>query len=358
MSLSVGIVGLPNAGKSTLFNSLVSRRMAPVGVHPFTTVKPNRGVVRVADTRLEKLAKLIKPGETTPTAVTFVDIAGLVKGAHEGEGLGNEFLAHIRGVDAICHVVREFTDTNVAHVMGGVDPFRDREVVQTELALKDLETLERAKEAKTSHLLLKSTVEKLIGAINDEIPLASVALTKEEREAIQHLQLLTMKPVFFVLNVSEEDLEELKDEVKKLAGRLENCVVVSARLEEELIDLSHEERAAYRREVGLRGSGLDRIIAKAYQLLGLITFYTVKGADQARGEVRAWAISQGASAIEAAEKVHTDFARRFVTAEVIAVEDLLKLGGWKPAKEKGKVRMEGRDYLVGDGEVIEFKVSG
>lgn len=356
MSLSVGIIGLPNTGKSTLFNALVSRRMASVGIHPFTTVKPNTGVVRLVDTRLEKLSKLIKPAKTTPATVTFIDIAGLVKGAHKGEGLGNEFLSQIRGVDVICHVVREFDDPNVAHVMAFVDPLRDREVVQTELGLKDLETLERARGGKRSDRALQSAVEKLVAALNADKPVFSVSLTKEEEQAVHHIQLLTQKPVFYALNVSEEDLEQLEGEVKKLAGKLENCVVVCAKLEEELIDLSEKERAEYRHEVGLRGSGLDRVITKAYELLGFITFYTVKGAE-AGGEVRAWSIKKGLTAVEAAGKVHSDFAKGFVTADVIGVEDLLRYRGWKQAKEGGRVRIEGKDYLMRDGDVVEFKAT-
>jgi GTP-binding protein YchF len=339
--------------------------MAPVGVHPFTTVKPNTGVVRVPDTRLEKLSKLLKPKKTTPAMVTFIDIAGLVKGAHKGEGLGNEFLSHIRGVDAICHVVREFDDPNVAHVMGGVDPFRDRDVIRTELGLKDLETLERARASSRRDKVLQSAVDKLIAGLNEDKPASSVKLKKEEMEAVRHIQLLTNKPVFYVLNVSEEDLEELKSEIKKLASKLENSVVVCAKLEEELIDLSQKERAEYRHEVGLRGSGLDRLIAKAYELLGLITFYTVKGADVG-GEVRAWSIRKGSTAIEAAGKVHSDFAKGFVTADIVSVEELLKIASglegpmarrevWKQAKEKGKIRTEGKGYVVRDGDAMEFK---
>lgn len=372
MSLSVGIVGLPNVGKSTLFNSLLSRRMAPVGAHPFTTVKPNTGVVRVSDTRLEKLTRLIKPAKSTAATVTFVDIAGLVKGAHKGEGLGNEFLSQIRGVDVICHVVREFSDMNVEHVMGSVDPLRDREVIRTELGLKDLETLERAKVGKRLDRALQSAIEKLITALNADKPTTLVKLSKDEGDAVHHIQLLTSKPVFYVLNVAEEDLEELKVEVKKLAGRLKNCVVVCAKLEEELIDFDEKERVAYRKEVGIRGSGLDRVIAKAHDLLNLLTFYTVKGAGSAsakparrqgkatarQGEVRAWSIGRGLTAIEAASKVHSDFAKHFVKAYVISVDELLKFEGWKQAKEKGKIRREGKGYVVKDGDVVEFKVSG
>lgn len=356
MSLSVGIVGLPNAGKSTLFNSLVSRRQAQVGVHPFTTVKPNTGVVRVHDTNLKKLSKLLKPEKTTSASITFVDIAGLVRGAHEGEGLGNEFLSHIRGVDAIAHVVREFSEENVSHVMGSVDPLRDKEVVQTELRLKDLETLERARDGKSDKSKM-AAIEKLSKALDKDMPASSVELTKEEKQSVRHIQLLTFKPYFYILNVSEDELEELKGEVNRLSSKLGECVVVCAKLEEEMVDLEPDERASYRREMGLRGSALDRIIAKAYSLLDLATFYTVKGAREG-GEVRAWSISKGASVLQAAEKVHTDFAKGFVAAEVISAEELIKSKGWKDARKKGKIRTEGRDYKVQDGDVIEFKVSG
>lgn len=356
MSLSVGIVGLPNAGKSTLFNALLSRKQAPVGAHPFTTVKPNTGVVKVADTRLEKLSKLVKPAKTTSTTVKFIDIAGLVKGAHQGEGLGNEFLAQIRGVDVICHVVREFQSSQVSHVMGSIDPLRDREVVQTELKLKDLETLERASKAKKSSIDLKNAAKKIVEAINKEKSISTTELTKSEEAAIKHLQLLSAKPFFFVLNVAEEDLEELKGEVKKLSQKLENSVVICAKLEEEFTDLAESERGAYRREMGLRGSGLDRVINRAYQMLELITFYTVKGAAGKKGEVRAWAVSRGTNALEAAERVHTDFAKGFILAEVIGIEKLLTFESFIKAREAGKVKQEGRDYKVKDGDVVEFKV--
>lgn len=355
MSLSVGIVGLPNVGKSTLFNALVARRQAPVGAHPFTTVKPNTGVVRVADPRLEKLSKILKPETTTPAMVTFIDIAGLVKGAHQGEGLGNEFLAQIRGVDAICHVLREFDNPKVAHVMGSVDPTRDRDIVRTELLLKDLETVERARELKPQDATLRGALEKLVSGLNTDRLAREVELHGEERVAVQPLQLLTQKPLFYALNVSESDLEALKEEVRSLAQKLD-AVIVSAALEEELTDLSHEERASYRHQVGLRGSGLDRVIGRAYEVLDLIVFYTIKGAGEGRGEVRAWTISRGSTALEAAKRVHTDFAKRFVAAEVIGVEDLLEQGGWKRAKEQGRIRTDGKDSEVKDGEVIEFKI--
>ncbi len=357
MSLSVGIVGLPNVGKSTMFNALLSRRQAPVGSHPFTTVKPNTGVVRLPDVRLEKLAKHIKPEKTTPASVTFVDIAGLVKGAHQGEGLGNEFLSHIRSVDVICHVVREFDSPSVTHVMETVEPLRDKEIILTELMLKDLETLERAQDSKKVSPPLKSATEKLISALDRNEQLDSVSLTQEERGAIQPLQLISVKPMFYVLNVAEGDLESLKDEVKKLSLKLDNCVVVSAKLEEELIDLDEKERASYRRELGLRGASLDRLISKAYGLLQLITFYTVKGAGGKTGEVRAWSLRQGKTVLDAAETVHSDFAKRFVTAEVIDVNTLLSHSSWKSARDDGKIRTEGKAYVVRDGDVIEVKAA-
>jgi ribosome-binding ATPase len=361
MSLLCGIVGLPNVGKSTLFNALLSRRQAPVGSHPFTTVKPNTGVVRVPDTRLSKLSKLIKPEKTSAATITFVDIAGLVRGAHKGEGLGNEFLSHIRGVDILCHVVREFDDRKVAHIMGSVEPLRDRDIVITELALKDLEILERASAVRGIDSLTKTTLEKLIGALNADKPLLSVTLSKEERESISHIQLLSNKPSFYVLNSAERDLEVLKAELKKISGSLDDGIVVCAKLEEEFIDLEEKEQASFRRQLGLRGSGLDKVITKAYSLLQLITFYTVKGAGReghvSKGEVRAWSIQRGSTALQAASLVHTDFSKNFVTAEVCDVETLLKYSGWKQAREQGKVRTEGREYVIRDGDTIEIKAS-
>lgn len=290
MSLSAGIVGLPNAGKSTLFNALAARRLAPTAAHPFTTIEPHEAVVPVPDENVARLADLVKPDKATPATVTFIDIAGLVKGAAEGEGLGNQFLAKIREVDAIVHVVRGFEDPNVPHVHGKIDPKEDIEVVNLELEL---------------------------GGI-------------------------TGKPAIYVLNVGESRIKEQQG----------NWLTIAAKLEEELSDLTPEERAQYLKELGVKESGLEKLIREAYKLLGLITFYTIKGGK----EVRAWSIRNGATALDAAGEVHTDFANNFIKAEVINVEELLRAGSWQNAKEHGKVRLEGKKYVVQDKDVIEFKV--
>uniref|UniRef100_A0A831YYZ9 YchF family ATPase n=1 Tax=candidate division WWE3 bacterium TaxID=2053526 RepID=A0A831YYZ9_UNCKA len=295
MSLSVGIVGLPNVGKSTLFNALAARRLAETAPHPFTTIEPHEAVVAVPDPYLAKLSELVKPKETVPATVSFIDIAGLIKGAAQGEGLGNRFLAKIREVDAIVHVVRAFEDPNVPHVHPKIDPKEDLEIVKLELEL---------------------------GGIKD-------------------------KPVIYAINVSENEISKTPK-----ANLAAPAVVISAKLEEELIDLTPEERKQYLAQLGVTETGLEKLITEAYWLLNLITFYTIKGGK----EVHAWSLKQGKTVLDAAGEVHTDFAKNFIKAEAIKVEELLAAGGWKPAKELGKVRLEGRDYLVQNGDVIEFKI--
>ncbi len=295
MNLSVGIVGLPNAGKSTLFNALASRRLAETAPRPFTTINPHEAVVPVPDSDLERLSKLVNPEKKVPATVTFIDIAGLVKGAHQGEGLGNQFLAKIREVDAIVHVVRVFEDENVSHVHGRIDPKEDIEVVNLELEL---------------------------GGI---LP----------------------KPTIYVANVSESQLAD-----KSFSLDYQPLLFICAKLEEELIDLEEKEREEYLKEIGIKQSGLESLIKKAYEILGLITFYTIKGGK----EVHAWSIKKGNSVIVAAAKVHTDFAKKFIKAEVINVNELINLGSWKTAHDKGKIRLEGKDYIVQDKDVIEFKI--
>ena len=366
MSLSVGIVGLPNAGKSTLFNALVARQLAAVAAHPFTTIEPNTGVVPIPDARLEKLSALLHPGKTTPASITFVDIAGLVAGAHQGEGLGNAFLSHIFGVDAICHLLRAFEDPNVTHVAGKLNPTRDLETVKTELKLKDLEILGRLKEAKKQDQNLKSVIQKYEEAINRGEAIASVHLPHEEEEAARSISLLCAKPYFAVLNVSEDQLTKESENVNAWKQALGDVVVVSAKVEQELTELPETERLEYRQMVGISEALLDRIIGTAYRILNLITFYTVKGADSGgppsqgatarQGEIRAWALPDGSTAVEAAGRVHSDFSKGFISAEVIGVEELIALGGWRQAKEKGKVRTEGKDYQMQDGNVVEFKI--
>jgi GTP-binding protein YchF len=355
MSLSVGIVGLPNAGKSTLFNALVARQLAVTAAHPFTTIEPNTGVVPIPDAKLEKLSALLHPGKTTSASITFVDIAGLVAGAHQGEGLGNAFLSHIFGVDAICHVLRAFEDPNVTHVEGELDPMRDLETVKTELKLKDLEILGRLKEAKKQDQNLISTIQKYEEAMNRGEAIASVHLTYEEEEASQSISLLSAKPYFAVLNVSEDQLTKESEKVKTWKQAVGDVAVVSAKVEQELTDLPETERLEYRQMVGISEALLDRIIGTAYRILNLITFYTVKGADTG-GELRAWALPEGSTAVEAAGRVHSDFAKGFISAEVIGVDELIALGGWRQAKEKGKVRTEGKEYQMQDGNIVEFKI--
>jgi len=307
MSLSVGIVGLPNAGKSTLFNALAARRLAETAPRPFTTIDPHEVVVPVPDKDLESLSELIKPQETAPATVTFIDIAGLVKGAHQGEGLGNQFLAKIQEVDAIAHVVRAFFDPRVSHQHPAHQPGSLKQIME------DIEI------------------------VNLELELGGIS----------------QKPTIYVLNVEEDKVADVSliAEVEKKFG--EKAMTIAAKLEEELIDFNERERRAYLKEAGVVETGLERLILHAYQLLGLISFYTIKGGK----EIHAWSIKEGETALEAAEKVHSDFAKNFIKAEVVAVDKLLAAGSWKRAKEEGKVRIEGRDYRVQDKDVIEFKVS-
>ncbi len=307
MSLSVGIVGLPNAGKSTLFNALATRRLAETAPRPFTTINPHEAVVALPDEKLGKLSQLIKPETTVPATVTFIDIAGLVKGAHKGEGLGNQFLAKIREVDAIVHVVRVFTNPEVSHQNPSFQPN------SLEQVLEDIEIV---------------NLELELGGIKD-------------------------KPTIYVLNVDEGKIKsesQIIEEVKKKFGG--ETLAISAKLEEEFIDLEPSERKEYLKELGIDEAGLNRLIKKAYELLGLITFYTIKGGK----EVHAWSLKQGAAALDAAAEVHTDFAKNFIKAEAINIDELLAEGDWHQAKEKGKVRLEGKDYIVKDGDVIEFKI--
>ncbi|KKT85674.1 MAG: GTP-binding protein [Parcubacteria group bacterium GW2011_GWA1_Parcubacteria_45_10] len=303
MSLSVGIVGLPNAGKSTLFNALASRRLAETAPRPFTTIEPHEAVVEVPDKELKKLSDLVKPESTVSASVTFIDIAGLVRGAHKGEGLGNEFLGQIREVDAIVHVVRAFEDPGVTHQHATHEPGSSEQI------LEDIEI------------------------VNIELELGGI----------------TGKPVIYVLNVDEKDLNNMEVISKVEEKFKEKALLISAQLEEEFIDLTREEKETYLGEVR---PGLDRLILHAYELLGLITFYTIKGGK----EVHAWSIKRGAAAIEAAGAVHTDFAKGFIKAEVVNIDELLGLGGWRQAKEEGKVKLEGRDYVVENEDVIEFKI--
>jgi len=336
MNLKVGIVGLPNAGKSTLFNALLKKQVAQMANYPFTTIEPNVGVVPVPDERLLKLAKITKEEEKmdklpplVPAVVEFVDIAGLVKGASQGEGLGNKFLSHIREVDLVVNVLREFEDASVVHVAGNVDPARDKDIIQTELLLADLQTLTKIK---TQNAVTK----KLMDALNRGTPAREVSLSDEEKRAARDFQLLSAKPVLLVYNVDEQHVND--------SAPLRIC----AKTEAELAELSQEEQKAYLKELGLEASGLDRLIQKAYEMLGLISFLTCGVI-----EVRAWTITRGMKAPQAAGVIHTDFEKKFIKADVVSFPEFI---GWRKGREEGKVRSEGREYVIEDGDVVEFKI--
>lgn len=349
MGLSVGIVGLPNAGKSTLFNALLGRRVAKAERYPFCTIEPNTGVVSVPDNRLEKIAQIVRPQEVIPAPVKFIDIAGLVKGAHKGLGLGNKFLAHIRECDAILYLLRDF-DGGIPKA-GSVGPRIDLEVLKTELALKDLETLMRITQERANtneKKLRRSIAERLILVLEKGDLVQEVDFSKEEKGVVDQFFLLTMKPFFIVINVSESaDFEEKRREFADLKP-----VIIAAKFEADLADLSPQERKEFFLERGFV-SVLDQVITSAYQTLELITFYTIKGGR----ETRAWPIKNGARAIEAARLVHSDFAEKFIRAEVVSYNDFIQAGSWEGARSRGKIRTEGRDYQIVDGDIIEFKIS-
>ncbi len=360
MNLKVGIVGLPNTGKSTLFNALLQKQVAFVASYPFATIEPNIGVVPVPDKRLEALAKLVEKEEgvmppIVPAVVQFVDIAGLVKGASEGQGLGNKFLAHIREVHLICHVIRYFQDADVVHVASDLDPKRDREIIETELALSDLSTLEKQTEPRgvkdTDVQRRWELIVQLKSALNSGKQAREVIVDQKDAALIADLHLLTMKPVLLVANVSEDQLSN--SQIIQLSNNQmnENALSISAKIESELAGLNVDEQMSYLKELGLEASGLDRLVKRAYETLGLISFLTcgVK-------EVRAWTIEKGSKAPQAAGTIHTDFEKKFIKADVIPFDEFVRLGGWKRAREQGIVRSEGKEYLVQDGDVIEFKV--
>lgn len=354
MPLSIGIVGLPNVGKSSLFNAL-TRQSVVAENYPFATIDPNVGVVAVPDERLQKLAELEHSKKIVPTIIEFVDIAGLVKDAHKGEGLGNQFLSHIREVSAIAEVVRFFEDGNVHHVEGGVEPARDTETIKTELILADLATLKKRLEAVRSQaksgdkkIIAKvQTLERLEKELSEGKLASALAFHEDEQPAVKELQLLTAKPFLYVANVSEKDT----DWKKRLPGEFgENYVALDIKQEAELSRLSEEDKKLYLAELGVSESGVEKLIIAAYRALNLITFLTT-GPD----ETRAWTVSSGDKAPQAAGKIHTDFERGFIKAETINWKKLLEIGGWVNAREKGLVRTEGRDYTVADGDVMVFK---
>ncbi|TPV96403.1 MAG: redox-regulated ATPase YchF [Myxococcales bacterium FL481] len=363
MPLAVGIVGLPNVGKSTLFNAL-SDAGAEAANFPFCTIEPNVGIVPVPDPRLDALVKTIDPKSVVPTTVEFVDIAGLVKGASQGEGLGNKFLSNIRNVDAILHVVRCFDDDNVVHVHGQVDPVGDAETIDTELLLRDIQSveqrLERAKkfsksgDAKEKKAL--AVCERVLASLSDGVPVRALTLSSDDREVLDPMCLLTHKPVLYAANVAEDEAGVGLDHpaVAKLADRAARegaqVVVVSAAIEAEIAALDPAERADFLAGLGASEAGLDRLIRAAYTLLDLITFFTA-----GPKEVRAWTVRRGAKAPQAAGKIHSDFERGFIRAEVIEWDTLVELGSEAAARTKGKLRVEGKEYVVVDGDVMHFR---
>jgi GTP-binding protein YchF len=360
MSIQCGIVGLPNVGKSTLFNALTRAGIAAANF-PFCTIDPNVGVVPVPDPRLQALADIVHPQKIIPTAVEFVDIAGLVAGASKGEGLGNKFLAHIREVDAIAHVVRCFEHGDIVHVAGKVDPIADIETIDTELALADLESVdkalnraERAAKANDKEALAKKPVlQKLAAVLNDGKPARSAGLDPEEKALVRDLFLLTMKPLMYIANVREDGFTDNPhlDVVRRRAeSEGAEVVPVCAAIEEELAQLDDADRVVFLHDMGLDEPGLNRVIRAAYRLLGLQTYFTA-----GEKEVRAWTVKKGATAPQAAGVIHTDFERGFIRAETVAYDDYIKYRGEAGAKEQGKLRLEGKDYIVKEGDVLHFR---
>jgi GTP-binding protein YchF len=359
--LKAGIVGLPNVGKSTLFNALVANAKAEAANFPFCTIEPNVGVVSVPDERLEVLAKISNSEKIVPTRIEFVDIAGLVKGASQGEGLGNQFLANIREVDAIVHVVRCFDNDDIIHVSGSVDPARDIEVINLELALADLGQVEKRverlrKQAKNSKEAAEelAILEKILICLNDGISARKVDLSKEEEELIKNLGLLSRKPIIYAANVSEDDLATGNDwveSVRQIAQQEQaKVVIVSAQVESELVELSEEERKDFLGSLGVEEGGLKSLIKATYELLGLRTYLTT-----GPQETRAWTIISGMKAPQAAGVIHSDFERGFIRAETVSYQDLVNSGTMIAAKEKGLVRSEGKEYIVQEGDVLLFR---
>ena len=359
--LKIGIIGLPNVGKSTLFNALLGANQAAASNFPFCTIEPNTGVVPVPDARLAKLAELEHSAQTVPATVEFVDIAGLVRGASTGEGLGNQFLSHIREVDAIVEVVRLFADANVTHVSGAISPKDDIEIISTELVLADLQNLAKRmpKEEKAARgdAKLQPKVDffkRIQKHLEDGLPARSLTLPPPEQLWLKELQLISAKPILYVANIDGtqiQDADNLLVPIRELiATDNAEVIAIDAKTEAEVTDLSPDERADYLREANIKELGLDKVIRTGYKLLGLITFLTA-----GEKETRGWTIRQGSTAPEAAGAIHTDFTKGFIRAEVVAYDDFIETGGWAGAKQKGKVRSEGKDYIVQDGDVVLFR---
>jgi len=350
MSLKVGIVGLPNVGKSTLFNA-ITKQSIPASNFPFTTIEPNVGIINVPDERIAKLAALEKSEKLVPATIEFVDIAGLVKGASEGAGLGNKFLSHIREVDAIVQVVRFFEDKDIIHVDGSVDPARDMEVINLELMLADLSTVDKRlesvgreiKSGSKEAVLLKAALERIKASLEEGNPASTVAMTEDEAKQVKNLSLLSMKPILYVANTNEKTAPKL--------GGIE-LLPIDIKIEAELSELADEDRGEYMKDLGLDESGLDRLARAAYSLLNLITYFTAGPM-----ETKAWTILRGTKAPGAAGVIHTDFEKGFIKAEVIGWDKLLEAGSYAAAREKGWLRLEGKEYVVLDGDVCHFRFS-
>ncbi len=361
MALQIGIVGMPNVGKSTLFNALTRSKGAQAANYPFCTIDPNVGIVEVPDERLRVLTELVKPEKVIPAAVEFVDIAGLVKGASQGEGLGNKFLTHIREVDAICHVVRAFEGGDIIHVEGTVNPKRDREIIETELILADLDVMKKridklqgAVRTGDKEKIIENTVAKKIEAVLEQgKPASSADLLKEEVPVAALFQLLSWKPIIYAVNVAEDQLKSFDAAAARTSLGLPDgtqVVAISAKIEEDLQDLSPDEAKAFLADLGVESSGLDRLIRAAYAALGYMTYFTA-GVK----EVRAWTVKIGATAPEAAGVIHTDFQKGFICAETISYNDFVQAGSELKAKEAGKMRQEGKAYIVKDGDIMHFR---
>lgn len=362
-NLEMGIVGLPNVGKSTLFNA-ITKAGAEAANYPFCTIEPNVGMVEVPDARLKVLSDMFRSKKITPSVMRFVDIAGLIRGASKGEGLGNKFLAHIREVDAVAQVVRCFEDGNVTHVEGGIDPIRDIEIINTELYLADMETVEKRLERLVKLMktgdkkvpLEKAALEKVLKGLGEAVPARQQDLTDGERDFLHDLQLLTMKPVLYVANVAEDDVADpascapVAAITEYAAAEGAEVIAVSAKMEEEVAELPDAEALEFLEMAGLKEPGLDRLIKAGFKLLGLMTYLTA-----GEIEARAWTIMKGTRALQAAGKIHTDFEKGFIRAEIVSYKDLVECGSKAAAREKGLVRLEGKDYVMQDGDVVEFR---